>query len=329
MKKLLVLAAFAAVLAVSCQKNEIPASEQKPAGVPMKLIARIDNTSKVTYEPDGNVLKTNWEASEAISVLTIDGSGNLLAVDNFTSTGVAGRADAVFTGTFTGGETPYKVIAVYPALIYDGSKYYNTDTYADKDGSPWSALYNAQIGNLYIQFKKMELRQSADNDASHLRNFCVMDGVANTSDIKSNILNVTLSNEMTVIKVTATFPASLKGKSLDLVEISGFDSTDAANNWVRSASWEYVDLPGNDGIIGRGGGYNQKINLYGGFKVPESGVAVLYFANHMFKNLVAGDKLKFTATVAGEEQAPATKVLTSNITFDKGKVYRVSVTIPE
>jgi hypothetical protein len=329
MKKIFVLAVFAALLAVSCQKNENQATEQKPAGVPMKLIASIGEATKVSYEPDGNVLKTNWEASETISVLTLDGTGHLLTVDNFTSTGAAGRAKAEFSGTFTGGATPAKVVVIYPALIYDGVKYYHTAKYTDYTGAPFSSLYNAEIGNEYIQFKKQPLKQTSDNDASHLVNYCVMDGVANTADIKNNILNVTLSNEMTILKVTASFPAALKGKTLESMEISGYDSSDAVKGWVRTASWEYVDLPGNDGIIARGGGYTQSLKLYSNIVIPDSGVVTLYFVNHQFGDLTTGDKLKFTATVESTDYGPATKTVTGNISFDKGKIYRMSVTIPE
>lgn len=328
MKKVFVLALFAAILAFSCQKNENPTLEKK--GVPMKLIADFNKDTKVTYAPDGNVLKTSWEATETISVLTLNGAGKLQTVDNFTSIGEAGRTTAEFTGTFTGGADPVKVVVIYPALIYDGYSYYSTDMFTDRSGSHWSILYNAQIGSEYIQGRRSDLKQTADNDASHLRNYCVMDGVANKSDIKSNILNVTLSNEMTVIKVTATFPDAMKGKTLNSMEIRGWNNAESdEKGWVRSASWEYVDLPGNDGICGRGGGYNSNVKLYSNFEIPASGVVTLFYVNHKFGDLEVGDKLKFTATVNDTEQSPATKTVTSAVSFEKGKIYRMSVTIPD
>lgn len=329
MKKVFVLTAFAAVLAVSCQKNENNVTEQKPQGVPMTLVASIGDATKVSYEPDGNVLKTNWEASETISVITLDGSGCLVTVDNFTSTGAAGRTKAEFTGTFTGGSTPAKVIVIYPALNYDGVKYYSSDTYTDYSSSATSFLYNAEVGSEYIQGNCQPLRQTSDNNASHLKNFCVMDGVANTDDIKNNTLNVTLSNEMIILKVTATFPDALKGKNLYSMTIQRYDSSDNIQGWSRGHSWEYLDLPGNGGIVARGSGYRSAWTLYSNIDIPDSGVVTLYFANHLLDDLAIGDKLNFTATVAGSDYGPATKTLTGAASFDKGKIYRMTVTIPE
>ena len=324
MKKLLVLAAFAAML-VSCQKDNNPASE----GVPMKLIADIGEITRVTYEPDGNVLKASWEASETISVVTLDGSGQLFCVDNFTSTGAAGRATAEFSGTFNGGDSPAKVIVIYPALTKNGAGKYESAPYYDHTGSERSFLYDGAEGSVYIQGANYTLKQTADNDASHLRNYCILSGVANKDDLKANTLNVTLSHEMIVIKVIATFPAAMKGKPLQSMMISSFDKTDAKKGWSRSNSWEYIDIP-SEHIVGRGGGYNNIWNLYANnIVIPDSGIVSLYFVNYRLNDMEVGDKLVFTATVDDVDCTPATKTFTANTSFDKGKIYRVSVTIPE
>ena len=327
MKKFLVFAVIAAVAAVSCQKNEIPASDPGQ-GVPMKLIARIGDATKVTYEPDGNVLKANWEATETISVVTLNGSGELVAVDNFTSTGAAGRNKAEFTGTFTGGATPARVIVIYPALVYDGVQYYNTVPYTDYSGTERHALYNGEVGSMFIQGNFTQLKQTADNDASHLENYCIMSGVANTEDIKTNTLDATLSNHMIVLKVTATFPDALKGKTLSQMVINTTDDTDADKGWKRGQSWEYIDIPGNGGIWGAGSAYLSSWTLYSNIVIPATGVVTLYYVGFDFNDLDAGDKLKFTATVDATEYGPAVKTLASALSLDKGKIYRMTVTIP-
>lgn len=332
MKKVFVLAAFAAVLAVSCQKNEAPVGEpaqipiEKPAGIPMKLVASIGDVSKITYEPDGNVLKSNWEANETISVVTMNGSGQLVCVDNFTSTGAAGREKAEFSGTFSGGSSPAKVMVVYPALIDNGAGKYETVPYYDFGGIERSFLYGAEVGSLYIQGNSNTLKQTADNDVSHLKNYCILSGAPNIDDIKTNTINVTLSHEMIVLKVVATFPDSMKGKTLEAMEIDSFDSTDAVKGWSRSSSWEYLDIPNNP-ICGRGSGYNDDWSLYANIVIPDSGKVTLYFVNFTLNDMVAGDKLKFIATVDGAACNIATKTFTANKSFDKGKVYRMSVTL--
>ncbi len=83
------------------------------------------------------------------------------------------------------------------------------------------------------------------------------------------------------------------------------------------------------GKRGSGGAYTESLKLYSNIVIPDSGVVTLYFVNHMFGDLTTGDKLKFTATVESTDYGPATKTVTGNISFDKGKIYRMSVTIPE
>lgn len=327
MKKILAFAVIAATVAVSCQKNEVPASEQSQ-GVPMTLVANIGGNTKVTYEPDGNVLKTSWEASETISVVTLDDAGKLVAVDNFTSSGTAGRVQAEFTGVFTGGPSPAKVIVIYPALNYDGSRYYKTTPYKNYEGKDFSALYNAEVGSEYIQGNFDLLKQTEDNDASHLRNYCIMDGVANKDDIKANTLNVTLSNQMIVLKLTASFPDAMKGKTLSKMNIQTTDGSDVNKNWSYNDSWEYLDIPKYD-IIGRGSGPIHIWDLYSDIVIPASGSVTLYFVGWNFSKLEAGSKLKFTATVDGANYGPAVKTLSGDLQLEKGNIYRMTVTIPE
>ncbi len=327
MKKIFALAAFAVVLAVSCQKNDTPATDQKPAGIPMKLIADFDAT-KITYAPDGNVLKASWEATETISVITLDEQEQLVCIDNFTSTGAVGREKAEFTGTFNGGDSPAGVIVIYPALSDNGAGQYATAPYIDRYGNEHSFIYDAEVGSEYIQDNAQDLKQAADNDASHLKNYCILSGVANIADIKTNTLNVTLSHEMIVLKVTATFPDALKGKTLQKMIIASFDSSDNIKGWSRRGSWEYINIPSIH-LNGPGSIWSNTWDLYADFVIPDSGIATLYFVNIKLQDMEAGDKLKFTATVNDVECTPVFKTFNADKTFDKGSIYRISVTIPD
>lgn len=335
MKKTLLLAAFAAIAFISCQKNETPVEEpavtpvEVSAGIPMKLVAEIPAT-KVSYVPDGNVLKASWNATETISVVTLDGTGDgakVVAIDNFTSTGAAGRAKAEFTGTFTGGSTPACVIVIYPALIAGGGGKYASDPYTDHTSAAKSVLYDAAVGSEYIQANFQALKQTSDNDASHLENYCVMTGNVDIDDIKNNLLTASLSHEMTVLKVTATFPDAAKGQTLTLMEINAFDSTDAPAHIERSHSWNYVNLPFAH-ITCPGSGYHEFSKLYCNITIPDSGVVTLYFANCLFADQAIGNKWKFTAHVgAGLDTYVATKTFKSAASFDKGSIYRVSANL--
>ena len=328
MKKVFVFAVFVAVLAVSCQKNENLANEQKPAGVPMTLIANIGNATKITYEPNGNALKADWEATETISVVTLTGDqGSLVSIDNFTSTGAAGRTTAEFTGTYTGGATPARVIVIYPALEDNGAGKYYTAPYTDWEGNNQS--YLGDINDVYFSFSRNRpLKQVADNDASHLHNYCVLTGEVDKTDIASNKLTVDLVNLMTVLKIVATFPDALKGCTLEKINVTAYNSSDVEAGFCRGNSWEYLDIC-HTPIYSPGSGASTNKDLHANIVIPASGVVTLYLADPKFSDKASGDKWKFIAQVDGVEHGPATKVFTSDASFDRGRVYRLSVTIPE
>lgn len=336
MKKTLLLAAFAAIAFISCQKNETPVEEpavtpvEVSAGIPMKLVAEIPAT-KVSYVPDGNVLKASWNATETISVVTLDGTGDgahIVAIDNFTSTGASGRAKAEFTGSFTGGSTPACVIVIYPALIAGGGGKYASDPYTDHTSAAKSVLYDAAVGSEYIQANFQALKQTSDNDASHMENYCVMAGNVDIDDIKNNLLTASLSHEMTVLKVTATFPAAAKGQTLTEMDIEAYNSTNPTYSYMaRDHSWNYVNLPVAH-LVCSGSGYNKITKLYCNFPIPDTGVATLYFVNCKFADQAIDNTWTFTAHVgAGLDTYVATKTFKSAASFDKGSIYRVSANL--
>lgn len=328
MRKFMIFAALAAVLAISCQKNDNPKPETQ--GRPMTLIANIGDATKVNYTPDGNVLKTTWEAEETISVVSFSVDDHEVAsIDNFTSTGEAGRTTAKFTGTFTGPEDFAGIIVLYPALQEVEPGIYSTAPYKDYDGHMLSTLDRTHIGYYYFDGGYAEpLRQVADDDASHLRNYCVMSGITDDSDIKNNILTASLENEMTVLKIHLTVPDAYKGKQLQILKIEAFDSEDNTEDFARAATWEYVNIPINH-ITGAGGSYKDEAYLYSDIIIPESGQVTLYFANHLFAPIKAGTKWNFSIYVDDAYSAPGTRVFTSDFTLERGNIYRVSATIPE
>lgn len=120
MKKLSII--FAAALAVfaSCQK-ESPTATKK--GVELTISTTIAKpVTKTSYEytahqgegTGAGTIAVSWEATEHITVVSIGESG-ITAVDDFISTGEAGREKAEFTGTWKGNEGD-KVICLYPPI---------------------------------------------------------------------------------------------------------------------------------------------------------------------------------------------------------------------
>lgn len=121
MKRIAILPAAALLMFVSCQK-ESPVASNK--GVELTVSAQVADpeSTKTSYEytsgTQAGTISTSWEAKEYITLVSIGESG-ITAVDEFCSTGEAGREKAEFTGTWTG-NTGDKVICLYPALTNDG-----------------------------------------------------------------------------------------------------------------------------------------------------------------------------------------------------------------
>lgn len=103
----------------ACQKEmQDPAKEvrQNPGeGIPMTIKATIAENTKAIAADDGTAIKFSWEATEKVSIVALAADNSILSVDTFTSTGAAGRADAEFTGSVTGGSFA-KLVCYYPAL---------------------------------------------------------------------------------------------------------------------------------------------------------------------------------------------------------------------
>ena len=330
MKKIMILSAALLAALVACQKNqETIDSSQKVKGVQMTLNANIEGATKTSYTDDGSGLKETWNAEEKISVITLNSDGSMKTIDTFESTGIEGRTSASFTGTFTGGATPAKVIAIYPALKeYAGPKY-RIPAYKNYNGYSQYILYNGEIGGLYFNSTIQSVRQSSNNDFAHLTNFCIMSGAVDVDDIKNNTLNVSLNNLMTIIKIVATFPESYKGTSLTQVYINCYNDSSESIGIFATNSWESVDQVYSP-ICGAGSAGSSTGSIYSGFNVPDSGVATLYMPVIIKSgDMSSGYYWTFTANVNDEYLGPVTKTFTKNITIQRGKMYTANVTFPE
>lgn len=121
MKRIAMLLAAALVMSVSCQK-ESPVTSNK--GIELTVSAEVSDpvSTKTSYSyasgTQAGTISTSWEAKEYITLVSIDEDG-ITAVDEFCSTGDAGREKAEFTGTWTGNAGD-KVICLYPALTNNG-----------------------------------------------------------------------------------------------------------------------------------------------------------------------------------------------------------------
>lgn len=107
--------AIASLLLCACS-NEVEPIENAKKGVELTMSATISKSAetRTTYTRETVGMTVDWEAEEAITLVSFDDSG-ITAVDNFTSSGAAGREKAEFTGTWNGNAGD-KVICLYPAI---------------------------------------------------------------------------------------------------------------------------------------------------------------------------------------------------------------------
>ena len=320
MKKIMILATALLVLAVSCSKNEEPQVETK--GVPMSLKVSFDDATKISYAKNGSVLKATWDASETISVVTLDGiNGKVVAIDNFTSVGAEGREKAIFTGTFTGGADPARVVVIYPAIEGGASA-----PYVKYNGSTDNLFYGVSADDAFVSTTIEPLRQTADDNADHLENFCLLSGVANITDIKTGAITTTLSNQMTILKVVATFADADKGKTFSSLTINSFTnaSLSEADKIFPSFGWSYIDFP-NYGFSPSGSERHGFITLYGNFTIPATGVITLYVPVVNIGTIDNGARWQFSAQADSDVLGPVSKDFTKSFTFQRGYIYTINV----
>lgn len=331
MKKMMILSAALLAVVIACQKNqETIDSSQEVKGVPMTLTASISG-AKTSYSDNGSGLKETWNAEESISIVTLDGdNGYLVSVDNFTSSGEAGRSSATFSGTFTGGSNPVKVIAIYPALTQSGG-YYRTPVYKDRYGNSRSILQNGS-GQFFEYSYNIELKQTANADFSHIANYCLMSGAVNIDDIKNDVLSVSLSNLMTILKMVVNFPDSYKGHTFSKIELDC--KTDLAGNFnmfAGSGGKEYIDQVASP-ISGSSKDPVSTRILWGDFSIPDTGTVTLYMPFVLAESSIkSGYNWTFTAFVDGVQAGSdvTVKTFTKDITLQRGYMYTANVVVPE
>ncbi|MCR5350875.1 MAG: hypothetical protein K6E35_00060, partial [Bacteroidales bacterium] len=124
----------------ACDKEQLPAAR---TGKPLTIGATVGVQTKTAYNYDteGGTMAVSWKADETISVISFDASG-ITAIDEFTSSGEAGRAKAEFSGTWNGNPGD-RVICLYPALnTTAGSRLFGTVSVGDAS-IPLNSLTNS------------------------------------------------------------------------------------------------------------------------------------------------------------------------------------------
>ena len=332
-------AALLAILAVSCDKADVPSSEPAAKGIPMTLTATIvsaDTKVDVVDDETNRVLKCNWEVGDKVSVISLDASNYPTANDLFTAT-TTGKT-ATFSGTFTGG-SPDRVVVIYPALTEgDGSSTNKWRSPSHNGGFTTNGLLqDVQTDYEYMLLQTSYYLQSKLNSAEHLKNYLVMSGEANKSDLSTNKLTVDLVHRTAVLKVKFTLPAS--GKTVTRVDVFG-NKFDASSFYYAKRGWLAFETITSSFGADSNQNYTSMfiganiVDSSSGSGLPVSGTTATVYIPFV-PNGSAGevtfetnDYLTVRVYYSGGK-AEAKPKFTSNKTLQAGKLYTVNVSVNE
>jgi len=325
MKKVLSVFAFAALLFASCEKQqEIDvAQENETVGVPMTITASIAKDTKASYAEVGGIIKATWDASETMSVVTYK-KDNSVSIDNFTYSGEAGRSSAAFTGTYTGGDTYWTRVCVYPALTetFDGTK---KGSPANAEG--FRAVYNSGSYYLYTDFMKASnaFVQSASGNFDHIAEGSLLIGAAS---IDGDNMTATLDQQLCVLKVNMVLPNDYDPSIGDTFTYAKVETKDSENA-VKSCFWNGTSgyLGGSPIFTASSRTCELKMLLGASGIVPADRTVTVYFPFRA-DAFTSGDKFIFTLhdNTSGEDYT-ATKTLTSDFSFAMGSQYNMNVNL--
>jgi len=334
-KHIFIGAALLAILAVSCDKADVPSSEPAAKGIPMTLTATIvsaDTKVDVVDDETNKVLKCNWEVGDKVSVISLDASNNVLANDIFDAT-AAGKT-AAFNGTFTGGSAA-RVVVIYPALT--GGTGSATERWHSDPSHNGTYINVGILQGVYESYNAMQLStsyylQRVLNSAEHLENYLVMSGEADKTDLSTNKLTVDLVHRTAVLKVKLTLPAS--GKTIKRVTVYANKADATQFKYVRYGWLTFETITstfyGNDSSNSMGMNLGASIDGGNGSGLTVSGTTATVYIPFVPNGdtgevtFNSGDKLTVRVLYSSTDSDDAELVFSSDKTVQAGKLYTIN-----
>ena len=316
MRKSYLLVAAALLVAASCQKNDNASSVEgiKYNPVDVVLSAAIESVdTKVGYTEDANALKAAWKAGDKISLVAIDASGKVLSNDVFETT-TAGPV-AKFSGTYSNPAGAKMVSVFYPALTQGKGT----------NAEPWhcesNALFYMKLGVEYMNISTFAPHyQEMNADPAFLSKSVVMKGkISDMSAFMSGAAKTTLSNTCYIIKTTVTLPSTVTEVSKILLV--------ASSSTITVLGWTMVD---DEFMIRYGGAtpndYSEIGTRLGNFAPASDGTVTAWMIGYVAKKFEVTSGETLTMSVDTDQGVISrVKTLASNITFEPGKIYRLTV----
>lgn len=325
MKKFFLIIAAALTAAASCQKNDtVPAStEIKYNPIDLTLTASIEGAgTKVSYTEESNVLKAAWEKGDQISLVALNGSGNVLSNDVFSATGSGSSTQ--FSGSYSNPNNAASVAVFYPAL-----------TEGDGESTPWHSkfydenqccgtLYDLKKNAKYIYWGDAYQLQTKNADPSSLKNAVVMRGeVSDITSLVSGEASATVKNCCYVIKMNIKMPSAFSNAQQITLKASAPISHDG---WTYANS-NFGILYGNPAKtipIGLGKELLEGTKMGTGLAIDDNYITAYLVGYTAYSlNLTSGQTL--TVSIDSFPEYTETQTLTSNISLEPGKMYRINV----
>ena len=340
MRKSYLLVAAALLVAASCQKNDNAPSVEgiKYNPIDVVLSAAIEGVdTKVSYTEDANVLKAAWKANDKISLVALDASGNALSNDVFETT-TAG-ASAKFSGTYSNPKGAVMVSVFYPALTEGKGTETEPWHVKKREGTglsdPTPLLYDVVKGEKNISVAVTYQLQRGNGDLSNVDEAVVMRGkITDFSALVAGDVNVTLKSICYVVKVTAKVPS---GHDIINVDFSAYNSSYFPA--LTFYGWTYAnDKFGKFALnvftycnVGLGAMFQSEGSKYGTGVSPDgSGNIVAYIIGYTGNTftLPSGTVLNIKAR-SSSTYFEDIKILSSDISLEPGKMYRINATLSE
>lgn len=316
MKKILFVAAVALLAFSSCNKDKnAPTANIEGEKIQMNLTATLEggkvdgetsDAKRISYT-DNSGLKGTWDATETITVVSLDASGKALHFDNFTSTGAAGRTTADFSGSITADANTASYICWYPAL---GSGNNHLTGNIDSEFNNWSTTSRG-----------VSDYQDGNGNTAHLSNYVIMNGIPT---IDGNNIEVTMQHALCAFKFVVTIPNSISaGDPISKLEV---EASNESNRFFCNGTWSYFRSQ-NLNYGGCGGDRLLQVFMQN-TTVPEDHVLTVYC---LTRGIGVRENDTWTIRIKNIETTLAAKTITWNQdkSFEKGKEYVMEVTLVE
>ncbi len=208
MRKIFLLAAIAVLGFSSCKKDE-KQPQQDP--IQLTLITEIATpATKATYTYDEGI-KMAWAAEERITIVTFK-DDKAVSAQNLSSSGVAGRKTATFSGSFTptDGAT---YIACYPPLA-ERTGYWVTEVESGRD---WGLRIEMNEDEFLTWTSTNPLNYQSENGSLDILK--VGDVMVGDVEINEGVATTTLRKTISVLKLVLNLPDVAVGDKLTSVQV--------------------------------------------------------------------------------------------------------------